>query len=185
MTIKLLGNEKSKIEKFFNNFSKYNLACNIANKFRTDINGDLVPDDLVGIEIELDNFTKGLFKSYLEDIPYGKHSLEYSSFFDKRDKAHFPNWHNDKLGKFYGMLISAFPNPTYVLKANSREVDYSSTNCFIPDSDIDEMVKAGKAEVIVPKPGDIYFLSGDTIHKANPASAKPGGKHLCLRVWIV
>jgi hypothetical protein len=124
-------------------------------------------------------------------------SMYNSSYFQRDDANIVSHWHQDVVGPYVDqkeIAIAAYPYPTLFLKCSkksvkefSEEVDFRSfgfnyeakiAKIQFGNQFVEDLLKEGKAEVIEPNPGDIYVISANIIHRANPKSEAP---HMVMR----
>jgi len=93
------------------------------------------------------------------------------------------DWHRDKSPERMPleMIIAAFPLSTEIL-VGYTDSWYKKRDQRVRENLVNDLVTREQAQILVPEPGDIYLLSGDTLHRAN-SNAEIGKPHLVLRAY--
>lgn len=175
-TVKKLGNEKTKLSKLYE---------------RLYIEEKIV-DELNSYEI-LNPLCRGIF--HKNKIPVKKQQVKQASWFHTNCTEWCADWHIDTHHESpdkprFAMMIATWPSATEIFVPNNidivRDDSIYETRYeyfkFVPDSNINKLVDAGKGTILIPDPGDVYYLSAGVIHRSNRNSYnKP---RLVVRNWI-
>jgi len=113
---------------------------------------------------------------------------ERGSWYTPKDSSDCGYWHRDmSTAPCKCIIISSYPSPTQILldmKGNFLIDDDYNAHCtnLQYSLKIEKLIKEGKAQTFIHKPGDIYLIDGKTVHRKNPVDK--GKPHLCLRWWL-
>lgn len=138
------------------------------------------------------NIWTGEWEKYNNNI-FGSITGSYTSYFQKDSDHIVDYWHRDIVGykaaaKKTQIALLAYPYPTLFLKCSNKLSEEFFEKCMkyedkplrkqFANEFVEDLINKGRAEVIKPNPGDLYVISADVIHRANPKSVAP---HLVFR----